>query len=153
MMNLSHLLFTLAVLQAEVYMSTPSMFIPTNLRLPTICLTKKISASQWGKLTTLQRPDFWLCSRVTYSDDCNFIIRYTSNPVHEEAHIHWNITIFQALTLLTAPPQAVLAPGCKPIGATSMFDGMDTLSLVHLSSSSFWTWIEEEAGRFWCLAC
>ena len=51
------------------------------------------------------------------------------NPVHVEAHLHWITALFHALTVLTTPPQNSLAPGCKPVGATSMFDGLNTLIL------------------------
>lgn len=69
----------------------------------------------------IQRPNFWLCFRVMYSDDHNFIVRYMPGPVHKEAHVSWDHALLFALVQLTPPPHS-LPPGCKGIAAMSMFD-------------------------------
>ncbi|KAF8349843.1 hypothetical protein F5887DRAFT_942629 [Amanita rubescens] len=62
--------------------------------------------------------------RVTYSDDHNFIIRYIPGPVHGEAHVYWNTSLFLALARLTPPLHAGMDPGCVGIGSTTFQFGL-----------------------------
>ena len=51
------------------------------------------------------------------------------SSVHEETHLEFTTLFSVALVLLIASPHPSKPPGCKSVGATSMFDRMHNLSL------------------------
>jgi hypothetical protein len=48
--------------------------------------------------------------------------------VHEETSLDFTALLSVALVLLTVPPYPPKPPGCRNVGATSMFDRMHDLS-------------------------